>query len=644
MMAMVNSVMGFCAVLIMAYGLYNLTNLKSQITPIVALSVIMDIVIVGSLFGQLKTAVALAYLMSVAVFLFSVYKNKNYIAEKTKTFFSPGVVFFVLSSLLMLAFLCVKQPLIHGWDEYSFWGMSRKLIKEHGQLYTYYPSSMLGKSYPPALPLLVYFFQPFGGEFIEWASFFAYDVLLFACFCAFTAAFDNKNKNIAFMSFLTAFLAPFFFAVRTLQSFMDPAYISLYSDFPLAIVFSGIVAIYFFSESNDGKDILSILPTMIFLSFIKDMGFALSCIALFIIFFDLLVYKKDYTFAKLKGFFAKCAAALIMLVTTFGSFMSWSYHMVKVLAIDRSDLGGSAGMSPVGVVLNGIKELLIGPQTEKFAFMENRFITALFDVKVSMIGPGIMVIGMITVIFIIAFILSDKKGRKRCAMMYVTSFIGFVGYYIFHLFLYVYIFGNEAYSLASYERYIYTYYLGWLNIALINLYYSAAKGKKILAKTATIGFACCMLLVFGFYTEPENIFVGVNDTMYGTRKAIHAKADVIRDNLDENSVVYLYCGEDYGEKWFTYTFELSESYIIPNKDIQARGNKEKRIDELRDRFEKYGVTHVVVDTASKVFEDDFGELFDVGMYGIGGNNIACYEVDYDTFTFRFVEGGVAEID
>lgn len=320
--------------------------------------------------------------------------------------------------------------------------------------------------------------------------------------------------------------------------------------------------------------------------------------------------------------------------------------MSKVLASDRGDVGGSGGMSMVGIVVNGLKELLLGPQTEKFAYMEKRFITALFDVKVSMIGRGIVIIFMITVLFVVAFALSDKIGRKRCATMYVTSFIGFVGYYIFHLLLYVYVFGNEAYSLASYERYIYTYYIGWMNLALFNLYYSSKSGKKKLSQSAIIGFGCCMLMAFTYYVKPGNMFTGLNTNMYGSRKAISAKADIIRDSLDSDDAVYFYCGDDSGERWFTYTFELSDTYIIPNRGIMAAGDKEKRQKELYDRFIDYGVTHVVIDTASKVFEDDFSELFDIPMYGIGGNEIACYKVDYidDTMTFRLVKRGVAEID
>ncbi len=448
------------------------------------------------------------------------------------------------------------------------------------------------------------------------------------------------------MTFLIGFITPYFFAVRFFQGFMEPIYISLYSDIPLAMVFSGIVAIYFFSDKNDCRDIFQILPIIMFLSFIKDMGFALSCIAVFIIFFDMLVGRKEYTFCKLKGFIAKCCAAISMLIVTFGSFFAWSFHMSKVLATDRGDVGGSGGMSMVGIVTNGLKELLLGPQTEKFAYMEKRFITALFDVKVSMAGRGIVVIFIITVLFLIAFISSDKTGKKRCATMYITSFIGFVGYYVFHLLLYVYVFGNEAYSLASYERYIYTYYFGWMNFALFNLYYSSKNGKKKLSQVSIIGFGCCMLMAFSYYVKPENMFIGLNDNMYGARKAIEAKADIIRDELNSDDVVYLYCGDDNGERWFTYTFELSDTYIIPNQEIKFAGDKEKRQKELYNRFIDYGVTHVVIDTASKVFEDDFGNLFDASMYGIGGNEIACYKVDYkdDTIDFHLVKRGVAEID
>ncbi len=643
---MLNCILGLVAVMILAFSIYSCANLRPASTPLISLSLIIDIVIVGAIFGALRYGVYTAYFISIITFSISVYKNKNNIKQKISGFFTPGVTLFAISSILMLIFLSCKKPLIHQWDEYSFWGMSRKLLKEHDTLYTYFKSSILGKSYPPALPILTYFFQWFTPAFSEWMCFFAYDVMFFACFCAFTSVFEKKDWNSAFFTFLIGFITPYFFAVRFLQGFMEPMYISLYADTPLAMVFSGVIAIYFFSDKNNGIDIFQILPIIMFLSFIKDMGFALSCIAVFVIFVDMLVGKKEYTFFKLKGIIAKFCSTLSMLIVTFGSFFAWSFHMSRVLSTDRSDVGGSGEMSMVGIVVNGLKELLLGPQTEKFAYLERRFITALFDVKVSMIGRGIVVIFMITILFIVSFLLSDKIGKKRCLAMYITSFIGFVGYYIFHLLLYVYVFGNEAYSLASYERYIYTYYIGWMNMALFNLYYSSKNGKKKLSQSAIIGFGCCMLMTFSYYVKPENMFIGINDNMYGARKAISAKTEIIKDKLNSDDVVYFYCGDDSGERWFTYTFELSNTYIIPNQGLKFEGDKEKRQKELYDRFIDYGVTHVVIDTASKIFEDDFGELFDEPMYGIGGNEIACYKVDYknDMMKFHLVKRGVAQID
>lgn len=643
---MIDIVLSFTAILFLAFGIFSISETKAESTPIISIAIIMNIVILFSLVNKLKFGISISYFVALLIFLLSLCKNKELVKEKLREFFTPGVIFFIFSSIFMLIFLICKKPMVHQWDEYSFWGMSRKLIKEHGSLYTYFNSSMLGQSYPPALPLLVYFFQPFGNAFSEWSAFFAYDVLFFACFCSFTANIGKKNWHISFMAFLTAFLMPYFFAIKGFQTFMEPTYISLYSDLPLALVFSSIIAVYFFSEDNNEKDVLKIIPLIVLLTFIKDMGFALSCIAVFIIFFDLLVGKRNFIFFKIKGFFAKCLATFSIVFTTFVSFFMWSYHMGKVIEVDRNAIGGSAGMSPVGVVLNGIRELLIGPQSEKFATVEKSFISALFNRRISMIGSGVIVIAVITIIFIIAFILGSKNNKKRCISMYITTFIGFIGYYIFHLFLYVYVFGNEAYTLASYERYISVYYIAWLNIALLNLYRTVKEDKKLFTKISITGFALCVLFVFIYFVRPENMFTGLNENMYGTRKSVSAKADIIRNILDKEDVVYLYCGDNSGERWFTYTFELSNIKIIPNQEIDYSDNIKENRKKLYDLFKKYEVSHIVIDISTDSFEKSFSELFDVPMDKIGGNEIACYKVNYGDgmLSFTLEKEGIAEID
>ncbi|MBR4036848.1 MAG: hypothetical protein IKJ05_09020 [Oscillospiraceae bacterium] len=638
-------------VLAFAFALYTLADIRPSLTPLVSLVTIADIIIIFGMLGMLYSGVYVALSAAVFVTAYAVRKHKHNIKEKISGFLQPGAVMFVASCLAMLIYLAYAQPVMHEWDEFSFWGISQLLIKKHNRLYTYFTSSMLGQSIPPALPVLSYIFQWCSMDFTEWVGFFAYDVLMFACFSAFTAAFERKSANSAIFVYLLAFLVPFFFAISDFLTYMKPVYITAYSDIPMALVFAGAVAVHFFSEKGNENSVVPVLPVLMFLTFTKDMGLALGCIALFVIFFDMLVARDNFAFLKIKGFFGKCFAAFVMLITIGGSYFGWGYHLGRVLAVNRTDYGGSSGMGIVQMLLTGVKELLIGPKSDKFLFIQDSFFSAFSATKVSMIGSGRNVVLLILILFVLAFVFGDKKGKKRSATMLVSSFIGFVGYYIFHLLLYVYILGDEAYNLVSYDRYMYVYYIPWLMMAVFNLAMAARDGAKLWAKGAMAGFVCCVLLLFNFYTEPENIFTGVTGNSFQIRREIAAKADHIRDVIGREDVIYLYSGQDDGMRWFTYTFELIDNYIIPNRGISSAGATEEETKtlqqaELLKRFKDYGVTHMLMDWTSHEFCVYFNELCDVPTNDIGNAAVGYYKVVYtdDGMSFELVKGGNVSFD
>ncbi len=648
---MIIPLLTLAVVLAFAFALYALADIRPSLTPLVSLVTVANAVIVFGMFDMLKTGTVITLLLALAVAVYAVYKNRNNIKEKLYGFLQPGVMLFAASCLLMLAYLSYAQPIMHEWDEFSFWGISQLLIKNHDRLYTYYSSSMLGQSIPPALPVLSYIFQWCSSSFTEWIGFFAYDVLMFAAFCAFTAAFERKSANSAIFVYLLAFLTPFFFAISDFLTYMKPVYITAYSDIPMALTFAGAVAVYFFSEKGNENAVIPVLPVLMFLTFTKDMGLALGCIALFVIFFDMLVARENFVFLKIKGFFGKCFAAFVMLMTVGGTYFGWGFHLGRVLEVNRTDYGGSSGMGIVQMLLTGVKELLIGPKSDKFLFIQDSFITAFFNQKVSMIGSGRNVVLLIVIIFVLAFVFGDRKGRKRSATMLFSTSVGFAGYYIFHLLLYVYILGDEAYNLVSYDRYMYTYYIPWLMMALFCLAMAARDGAKFWAKGALAGIVCCVLVLFNLYTIPENIFTGVAGNSFATRQEVAAKADHIRDVIGEEDVIFLYCGQDDGMRWFTYTFELIDNYIIPNRDFVSAGETEAETKqllhkEMYDRFTDYGVTHMLMDWTSHEFCVYFDELCDVSTSETGNAAVGYYKVIYgdDSLRFELVKGGTVDFD
>ncbi|MBQ3008048.1 MAG: hypothetical protein IJD80_00535 [Oscillospiraceae bacterium] len=645
---MLNSIVAVTAVIAFAFGIFVFGGISSAVIPLVSLVVLVDTGAVFAMMGMLKPGIIIAYIIAAAVFGAAVYKARTDIPGKVKEFFSPGVVLFIISSAVMLIILSATQPVMHGWDEFSFWGTSQKLVYSREALYTYYSSSMLGQSIPPSMAVLTYFFGGFALQFTEWVCYYAYDVLFFACFGAFTAAFGRKQPHSAFMLFTAAFTIPFLFEITEINSKLYSTYISAYADIPLGLVFAGAVAVYIYSQENNSRDILPVLPVLMFLTLIKDMGFALGCIVAFIIFFDMWIGKKEFSFIKIKGFFGKCFGAAAMLAVTAGSYIAWSMHISRVLTIDRSDFGGSSGMGMVEMLISGVKGLLGIDRSKKFTQIFSSMISAFFNIKVSMFGSGLIVVAIITAVFAVAFVLGSKNSRKRTFMMYITSWISFIGYYIFHLFLYVYVFRNDAYALPSYDRYMYTFYIGWLCMGLFCLALAVREGIKLPAKAALFAFTIGCLAVFSFYADSGNTFIGVSTNSFPKRELISRKADFLRDAIGEDDVIYIGSEDNSGEHWFIYTYELIDNYIVPDYFVWDGNATEDEWDLMArdmmcDYFRKNNVTHFLIDNVNEEFIFRYGDLFDVPVDEIGLNYVAYYKVNYtdEGFTFSFVKGGAA---
>lgn len=640
---MLNILLAFGAVLAFAFVLHALFDIKSGVSPLLALCAMVLTSVIFAMADLLKAGVLISLVAAYGSFVFAVYKNRDGIKTKAVSFFSAPVILLCASSALMLVFLAVRQPLMSSWDEFSFWGTARKLVKEHEAIYTFYSSSMLGSSIPPAMPVLSYIFQRFTPQFCEWTCFFAYDVLLFACMAAAArTAGDDWHRSVPV--YITAFLTPFIFQFTARVSFIQNTYISAYSDMPMAFLFAGRVAVYL-CENKGLRGLLSASLPLAVLVFVKDMGFALARIAVFIIFFDSIVCVRIPKGKFLKTAAGKLVAAAAMFLVACVSFVGWSMHLSSVSGVNRTDFGGSSQMGMAQIIISGFTQLLIGPADEKFAAVRDMMFSAFFDRKTAMAGSGFFVVCMIAAVLFAAFLSADRNGKKRRASLLATGAIGFAGYYIFHLFLYVYVFRDDAYNLASYERYMNIYYAGWFVVAVCML--AACRQKKRIFGGASLLAVClAATALFVRYTDSGNLFVACDENYPSFRKNVMMKTDYIRPYIDKEDVIYCYSGGDDGMRWFIYTYELSDNYIVPDKYIEVYGleqpeKMEKYQRELRKYFIEKGVTHILIDNSSAEFVENFGDLFDVPMNEIGLDSLGYYKVNYtdDGFYFTLEKGG-----
>lgn len=640
---MLGMVLSLLAVVLFGFAIWKKADITPGATPIISVTGLVCVVIFFSMVGMLKVGVFFSYALALLAFVLAVLDDNG---KKIQGYFTPSVVIFLGFSCLLLIILKTNSPMMSQWDEFSFWGTAAKLIKERGALYTYYKSSMIGSSMPPALPVLTYYFGWGFEQFCEWARFFAYDVMFIASYCAVISVFDRKNQWISAPVFATIFMLPYFFGNLGYTTGLAVMYVTVYSEVPLALLFTSVLAVYFSARSNDGRDILITLPVICFLTFAKDMGLALSCIALFIIFFDLLVAKEHFVFFKIGGFVGKILSAVTMLATTGASYVLWAVHMSRVMERNPLELGGETNMSAVGLLLTGVKELLgLMPRSEKFSTVTKLMINAFFSTRISMLGAGVRIFAVIFILFATAFLLSRAEDKLKVATMYITSLIGFVGYYVFHLFLYVYIFKDNAYTLTSYNRYVYPYYMGWLILALIALAIVANSGKIKFSVPVILGFGACIIALCAVYIRPENTFVAINPDTYAKRGAVKMQADYLRDVITSDDVIFVLSDGDAGESWFIYTYEFTDNIIYQEPDIPlSEGTPQEKSRQYAQGLAKFmkdrGVTHFMMDYPSDRILEYIGDLFDVrpGQFGLG--SVGYYRVEYtDTgFNCELIKG------
>ena len=181
---------GVAWILIVSILVALLTDKEAEETlPVIFISVIL-ILFPFYCLNLLRIGRMLVYLLSILLLIAAAWK------QRLKKFFlkvTPGIVAYIF--MCAIVFLITKNNFVWLWDETRLWGAVPKALwyTEKLQLGTdavVYPNM---QSYPPAMPLLVYFIESFNRVFKESEIFFVYGV--FYCALLVPALKNLKYKQ-----------------------------------------------------------------------------------------------------------------------------------------------------------------------------------------------------------------------------------------------------------------------------------------------------------------------------------------------------------------------------------------------------------------------------------------------------------------
>lgn len=683
----------FC-VLVSVLALFLLCaalTLKARVpagmAPLTALSGIVAVFTLAGMAGVLYPAAWAVYLLCMAGGIWAFWPRKG-AAPDWRALFTPGSVLFWGMTVAFAVYFSIRQPMATGFDELNLWATAVKITKVDNSLYS---TATLGTPWAvtqnPGLPLLSYFFQ-FFGNYTDWKIYLAYDALYFACFAAVLSALPWKKWRVAVPLAAVLWCTPFFFTIYNHTIYLADTYLTSYGDVPAGLVFGGAVAMWLALRQTDGPR-WAVLPVLALAANLKANDFVLSLAAAGLIAVDAWFFC-DGPFkqglARRTGFAAACFAAPMAI------YYLWNIRYVGWLVARNSDSGGvgETTASLGQVVINGIKILLGQPVEGFFAERQPQFLQAMADMghqfwtsdgKLSMIGQGRNVVVFILLLFALAFVLAAGwRLRVRVAAMAVLSTLCFVGYNLMLALSYGFIFKPfQAEALTDYNRYIYSYYIGWFLIALgclvvallpqIEVHRATLAEKDgptaifssklytprrgLAGQGAVLLLAVAMLARQSQLVLPQLSVLGFADSEFADRKAIRAEAELVCSYLTEEDRVFFVSQGDNGEAWFSAVFDFYPILVdysgitsemiggggelgLPELKPQEEGPKNYyyhgfTAEELDSIVRGNGCTVLYLQTIDDIFVESYADLFTDGLEAALSGETLLYRVTDDGF-------------
>jgi hypothetical protein len=613
---------------VVAIALFFVSELKvnTAFSPFLSLLFIILFCCLSSMLGLIYFALVAVYVFAACCVVFLLLFRRDRLKGLLREFFSPAVVFFIVSSSVLFITLAVRKPYFMAWDVFSFWGAAAKCIFQNHQIYTMTASGMINVSYPPALPALSVFVQVFSKTFAEYKVFWALDMFMMSVMSMLFAKIRWRNVAGTVMFFLFGMFSLYLFT----PSFGGgPLYVSAYSDFLIGVAFAAPLLLHF-AVDRESKNTLSLLleaASLMLLPLIKDIGLALALIGSVIILFDIVLFK-SHPFEKITGrkrLFAKILLPLLVPAAPLISFFLWSAHFSAIHGLSKSTVSYEYSFL----------EMLMG-KDPVFNRVVDRMTELFFSAKLVLFGSVfVMCLAFTLVPILLAALSRDKKKFLRVTVFSVLCLLGYLLYYLFHAYSYAAIFGYNG-TVVDFYRYMSTAPIGWMLSATGVCVFSVAPppGKRLASATPTAVTAAVLIVILLFNdgaVEKSMVFnpdVALNQTItMDLRRAFRRELNSFEGYLTPDDRFYCIAMPPDGTPsvgWenliFLYevmpavTVDLIEGGVFTSPDTpdellqyyQVRIDKASFIAYLRQKQ----VNYVYVFSVDTYFTDEFSDLFD----------------------------------
>lgn len=601
-----------------------------------------------------------------------------------RALFTPGAVLFWGGALAFAVYFFIRQPMAAEFDELSLWATSAMVTKMDDRLFT---TAVLGTPWPmtqnPGLMLLSYFFQ-FFGSYADWKLYLACDLLAFAVYAAVLGGVGWRQYRLAAPLAAICFAAPWFLTVYNHTIYLDTNYMTAYGDVPAGLAMGGAVAIWLFLRCTGGPK-WAVLPVLALCANIKSNTFVLALVAAGLVAVDGWLFPQKAGQPFRRGLLRRTGFSAVCMAVPMAVSRLWSAHIAKVV-LANAEAGGTGATSedPVSVAGYGIRMLLGMAVPEDYEARRAQFYTAIADMgrqfwtaegRLSMIGQGCFVAAFIFCLFFGAWLVGGQRAlRLRVLTTAVLSLVCFAGYNLMLALSYGFIFTQQqAAILDSYNRYIYSYYIGWFFMALAFVSLALQPAAEtvllrvkdtadgptavsdtrrysprlpLLGEGAVLLISAAMLVRVNQMVLPQLSVLGFADSEFADRHHQQQRAAQVKAYLKPEDRIFYVRQNDDGLNWFSATYDfypyvVDQSGVYPNScggtfglpelmpqedSVATRYYRAYTAQELDAALRGNGCTVLYLDKLDDLFVQSYGELFADGLAAALAGETDLYRV------------------
>ena len=486
--------------------------------------------------GQLLFGSYLALVLGLILLLVSIYKK--YITTSTFKNIHFSFLLFIFP-YAYLYFIIARDFKFLGWDEFSFWASSQKLIFETGELYKE-NSPIFLKSYPPGQQLFQYYLT----KMTVWSEknvLFAQIFWVLSGLMCVAGTLINRPLHAAIV-FLTscAFLYYFNFSFST-----------LYSDPLLGVCFAACIALAY--QGNKG----SLYPVVLLLSLavlivIKEIGIFLSLIALAIFFISRFTSLSGTCVSLTKRVMPAVGTTLMLATGLFVVMKTWAWYLGTINSIRL-------------IAMPNLSSFFESPLRERTTLTVVEFNARLYKSgylamaeAFQKFSPSILIFVLsVTAISLLLISISGKQERLKISLTLLILLCGVLTYIGVLLFSFLVLFTEyEGVRLASFERYLSSYTFAWFLVV-----YALCLVTILKLQVKYIAPIQVTLIAIVLYFSPKLFFQEVHKIesvgpVNDLRVSVDHFANVVKKHITKDEKVYFIAQNTNGLERAVFTYAM----------------------------------------------------------------------------------------